>query len=264
MLTLRQAVRRAPATGSPLPMPWGNLRRRGVAFKRGELVMLAARPAAGKSAFALATATLMRVPTLYLCPDTSARSMLIRLGAMSTSRPTWEVEEEYEADPASVHLAVRTHCPDLWWGFDVESLSDIDDELAAWAEVFGQPPSLLILDNLIDITSVDGAGDEWATSRQTLRELKLIARESGACVLVLHHVGEGGATKKDGAPASRDILGRDNRLASTVLTMAMDDGNVAAVAVVKNRDGGKSDPNADDPVSFRFDPPTMRFTEGWG
>ena len=45
--------------------------------------MLAARPAQGKSAFALATAVRMQVPTLYLCPDTTARTQWIRLMAMS-------------------------------------------------------------------------------------------------------------------------------------------------------------------------------------
>jgi len=222
--------------------------------------MLAARPAQGKSAFALATAVRMQVPTLYLCPDTTARTQWIRLMAMDQGRAMWEMEALLDEDPKRAAEIVQSAHPELRWSFDVESLKDVDLEVFSWQEVYGEPPALLILDNLIDIQG--GDGDEWSSSRKTLRELKILARELSTAVLILHHVGEGGYTKQTGAPASADILGRDNRLASVVLTMAVDSGSVAAMAAVKNR-YGPSDPKAENPISFYFDKSRMRFTEGW-
>ena len=257
MLSLGQATSATPDTGAALPTPWGNLRQRGVQFRRGELHMLAARPGQGKSAFALATALKMGVPTLYLCPDTTARTQTMRLLAQTEQRPMWEIEREYDENPKDCNERARLVHPQLMWAFDVESLTDIDNEVMAWQEVWGEPPALLIVDNLIDISTLDG--DEWASSRKTLRELKMLAKELGMCVLVLHHVSESYETKREGAPASRDILGKDNRLAALVLTMNIA-GGIAGVAVVKNR-YGKSDPNAEDQVAFRFDAPRMTFEE---
>jgi len=261
MITLSQATRATPDTGQQLPQPWTNLRNRAVNFRRGELHMLAARPAQGKSAFALATALKMGVPTLYLCPDTTATTQFTRLMANHQQRPVWEMEQLLKDDPERAQEIAREAHPLLRWEFDVETLDDVDQQCMAWQEVFGDPPALLILDNLIDITS--GEADEWSSSRKTLRELKMLAKELSTAVLVLHHVGEGDNTKKDGAPASKDILGRDNRLAAVVMTMAVDAGNIAAIAVVKNR-YGPSDPKAENPVSFYFDKPKMSFEEGWG
>jgi len=222
--------------------------------------MLAARPAQGKSAFALATAVRMQVPTLYLCPDTTARTQMTRLMAMDQGRAMWEMESLLDEDPKRAEEICESAHPGLRWAFDVSSLRDVDLEVLAYQEVFGEPPALLIVDNLIDIQQ--GDGDEWSSGRKTMRELKQLARELSSAVLILHHVGEGYATKSVGAPSSQDILGKDNRLASLVLTMAIDDGNVAAMSAVKNR-YGPSDPRADDPISFYFDKTRMRFTEGW-
>ena len=259
MLTLGQATTATPDTGAALPQPWGNLRQRGVQFRRGELHMLAARPGQGKSAFALATALRMNVPTLYLCPDTTARTQVMRLLAQTEQRPMWEIEREYDENPNDCNERARQAHPQLMWAFDVESLSDIDSEVMAWQEVWGDPPSLIIVDNLIDISSLDG--DEWGSSRKTLRELKGLAKELSCAVLVLHHVSESYETKREGAPASRDILGKDNRLAALVLTMNIA-GGIAGMAAVKNR-YGQSDPNAENMVGFRFDAPRMTFEESF-
>lgn len=260
MLSLGQAVHSTPDTGSTLPNPFGNLTQRGVQLRRGELHLLCARPANGKSAFALSLALKMKVPTLYLCPDTTAKTQMMRTVAQAEGRALWEVEREIDDDPVGVAERAKSAHPGLFWSFNTESLRDIDNEVMAYQEVFGTPPAFLIVDNLIDIAIQDG--DEWGGNRKTLRELKGLAKELSMCVLVLHHVSESVLTKKDGAPASRDILGKDNRLAALVLTMGIDEGSHVAMAIVKNR-YGKSDPDAIDPVGFRFDGPKMTFQETW-
>ncbi len=259
--TLRQAVRRQPHVGAALPQPWRNLSRLGVEFRRGELTLVAAQPASGKSAFALATVALMRVPALYLCPDTSARSMLTRLASMMFSLPYWESRDWFDRDPEDLHARLAEAVPNLRWEFDVDSLAGIDDELAAWSEVFGDGTlQLLVVDNLTDIVVADGEG-HWQAMRDTLVELKKLARQHEIAVMCLHHVGETKDVKEEGAPRSRDIAGKDTKAASTVLTMGMDSGGVVSMACVKNRDSGKSDKNAEFPVTFRFDGPRMTFSE---
>ena len=66
--------------------------------------MFAGAPGAGKSTLALALATWMKVPTLYVSADTGAHTMSMRLFSMLTGKSQDEAEKLLSSD---VKFALR-------------------------------------------------------------------------------------------------------------------------------------------------------------
>lgn len=255
-VALDQVSRRADAGGHALPTAWPSLEAEGVSIRGSELTVIAGQPAAGKSAFALATALRMAVPTLYFAADTAAWTMAIRAIAMQTGMPQDQVEYRLASDPHFADGAFDS-MRFIRWCFDsAPSLDDIDDEVAAYEEVWGINPQLIVIDNLIDVS--DGE-EEFAALRRTTKELKYLARETGAAVLVLHHVTEAFHVNEGNAPSRSSILGKDTRLPALVLTITNDQGFLG-VAVVKNR-YGKCDPSGRTVTWFSFDGSRMSINE---
>lgn len=256
MQALDQAARAADAGGHPLPTAWPSLSAQGVEIRGSELTVIAGQPAAGKSAFALATAMRMGVPTLYFCADTAAWTMAIRAIAMTTGMAQDQVEYKLSSDPHFADGAFDS-IRYIRWCFDsAPTLDDIDDEVAAYEEVWGRQPQLIVIDNLIDVS--DGE-EEFSALRRTTKELKFLARNTGAAVLILHHVTEAVHVAEGNAPGRGSILGKDTRLPALVLTITNDQGFLG-VAVVKNR-YGKCDPSGRTVTWFTFDGSRMSINE---
>ena len=218
--------------------------------------MLAGQPGGGKSAFALATAVRTGVPTLIFSADTAAWTAGVRLAAMLTGGTQEICEESMKRDPAwaAEVLAPARH---IRWCFDAAPTLDVIDlELLAYEEVFGKPPALIIVDNLIDVSDGD---EEFAALRRTSKELKFLARDTGAAVLALHHTLEGHGSN-DGAPGRRELMGKDSRMPALVLTIGRVEEIYLAVAVVKNR-YGPFDPSGKDQDFFYFDGARMAVTD---
>ena len=256
MLSLGQASRAADVGGHALPAAWPSLTGRGIEIRSSELTVIAGAPASGKSSFALATAYRMGVPTLYICADTAAWTVTLRAIAMVTGLHQYQVEERLLADPHSCDGALEDLKKIKWCFEPSPSLDDIDQEVAAYEEVFGRNPELIVVDNAIDVA--DGP-DEWQSLRQTMRELKYLAADSGAAVIVLHHVTEAIHVPEGQAPPRYSILGKDTRLPSLVLTLTNQEGWIGC-AVVKSR-YSESDPQGKNPLWWSFDGSRMRLVE---
>lgn len=256
METLGQAARKTDAGGHALPAPWPALQAKGVEFRQGELTVIAGQPAAGKSAFALASAARIGRPTLYICADTAAWTVTLRAIAMQTGLHQHQVEARLLADPHSCDGALDD-LKFIRWCFEPNpTLDDIDNEVRAYEELYGANPDLIVVDNAIDVA--DGP-DEWGAIRRTMRELKFLAGDSGAAVVVLHHVTEAIPLPDNQAPARSSILGKDSRLPALVLTVVNQD-DYLGVAVVKSR-YSKCDPSGRDVTWHSFDGSRMRITE---
>lgn len=100
MQSLARLISRPDVGGEPLPGVFRMLVNHDVIFRRGEMALVAAPPGGAKTAFALALARKLRVPTLYFCPDSSATTILVRLICAETGRSRAEVEHQIEIDPA--------------------------------------------------------------------------------------------------------------------------------------------------------------------
>lgn len=102
----------------------------------------------------------------------------------------------------------------------------------------GHNPSLIVVDNLIDIS--DGGGEEFSQMRQTMKELKYLARLTNAAVLVLHHTSE--AYDGHPCPPRSAIQGKVSQLPALICSVAQTATGDLAVAPLKNR-YGKADPS---------------------
>jgi hypothetical protein len=213
--------------------------------------MFAAVPGAGKSSLALALALKMKVPTLYISADTNAHTMAMRLASMISGKSQSDVEHKLNEDLGWTRatLSKGSH---IVWSFDSSpSLQDIDEEVQAFEELWGCPPVCIIVDNLMDIAT-DG-GEEFASMRAIMKELKFLARATNAAVVVLHHTSE--AIPGTPCQPRSALQGKVAQLPALICTLGVA-GTSMAVAPVKNR-YGRASANGDNPTWLAFNPEYM-------
>ena len=255
MKTLRRSINKPEVGGEPLPPAFAAFERAGIILRRAEVTVVAGTPGAGKSSVALAIAVKTKYPTLYFSADTNAHTMAMRLIAMSGHMTQTAAELLLKREPDKAHelLQINNH---LFWSFDSSpTLKDLDEEVSAFETVWGRSPALIVVDNLMDI-AMDGH-DEFGGMRAAMKELKYLARDTNAAVLVLHHTKEG----FEGYPCQprSAIQGLVNQIPAMVLTigqMKQGDDTYLCVAPVKNR-YGRADQTGNNYVSLAFNPDSM-------
>lgn len=236
-----------------LPSPYRFMDRRGWKLRLGSLVIVASAPKTGKTAVALDICRRLHLRTLIISADTDENTMAQRLASQVTGRTMVDLEDDWDA----VVEAVRDQ-DWLWFGTPngAPTLEDIDEEVRAFAEAWGAPPEVIVIDNLINVQADDG--DEFRGLRQITAALHQLARASGALVLALHHVtGEW----EDGTapPPRRALHGKISKLPEQVFTLGGSPGGLG-VACVANR-FGPSDPLAEEPEFLYTDWSVMRVSE---
>jgi len=252
MRTLVRTIGKTEAGGEPLPPVFRAFDIAKINLRRSEVSMFAGAPGTGKSTLALAIALRTNVPTLYISADTGAHTMSMRLFSMITGKSQEDAEQilKYNIDEAKDELASTNH---IKWSFDAApSLNDIDEEVLAFEELHGENPHLIVLDNLIDIT--DGGGEEWSGMRSVMKEIKYLARDTNAAILLLHHTSEAFDGKP--CPPRASIQGKVSQLPALICTMAQLDNGLLAVAPVKNR-YGKANASGEQAVYLSFSPEYM-------
>ena len=173
---------------TPLPDVWKGLAAEGIKFRRGQVCMVAAAPNAGKSMFALIYAIKANVPTLFFSADTDTATVMMRSVSHLSghSQVTVEANLSDNSQYYNAHLDKLSH---IKWVFDSSpNIDDLELEIRAYVELYGHPPELIVIDNLMNITAE--TDNEWAGLRAIMMELHDMARKTEACVLVLHHVSE--------------------------------------------------------------------------
>jgi predicted ATP-dependent serine protease len=237
VLRLDRAWKSAHTLAQPLPVVWKDLETKDIKFRRGQVCMVAAAPNAGKSMFALIYAIKSKVPTLFFSADTDTATVMLRAAAHVSGHTQETVENQiaYNSDAYASNLEDISH---IQWVFDSSpNLDDIEDEIKAYIELYGIPPQLIVIDNLMNVAAE--SDNEWAGLRQIMMDLHDMARKTEACVLVLHHVSEqseyGPGTFP---PHRRAIHGKVSQLPALILTLGYDPiGHCLRVAAVKNRFG---------------------------
>lgn len=253
MRTLARAVGSKDIGGEPLPHVFRTFEANKVVIRRAEISMIAGTPGAGKSTLALALALRSKVPTLYVSADTNAHTMAMRLLSMITGKPQSDAELLLNDDVDGSRKIINEASGHIFWSFEsAPTLSDIDQEVLAFEELWGCAPTLIVVDNLMDIAN-DG-GEEFAGMRSTIKELKYLARDTNAAVLILHHTKESYV----GNPCQpRSALqGMVAQLPALICTVGTNAPGYIAVAPVKNR-YGKADPSGDTAFWLQFNPEIM-------
>lgn len=237
MLDLSRAWGGVLTKATPLPDVWAGLAKEQIKFRRGQVCMVAAAPNAGKSMFALIYAIKAKVPTLFFSADTDTTTVMMRVAAHTSGHSQVTVESNLANDSHYYdhHFDKSSH---IKWVFDSSpSIDDLELEIRAYVELYGQAPELIIIDNLMNVAAE--TDNEWSGLRAIMIELHDMARKTEACVMVLHHVSEQseyGSPSKP--PARRAIHGKVSQLPALILTLGYDPNQATlAVAPVKNRFG---------------------------
>lgn len=215
--------------------------------------MVAAPPGAGKSALGLDIAAKVKRPTLYFSADSTEITMAARLAAGLTGRLLFDVEQQILRDPEWAGGLLR-QMDHIRWSFDSSpAFEDIDAEVAAFEEVWGEPPHLCVIDNVTDVA--DDGGDEFSALRYTMKGLKYLARVSNSAVLALHHTSEG--IESNPCPPRKAIHGKISQMPAVILTIGPAQGGFMPVCCVKNRQG-PADITGQTAMWLTFDPSVMR------
>ena len=243
---------------------WDALDQKGTTPRRGQLVLICAGPGTGKSAFILAYALKSKVPTLYFSADSDAFTQLSRsvsiLSGCTLEKATRAVRNEdigevaKKLDPLPIRFNYKAS----------PSLDVIEESLAAYDALYEDFPALIIVDNITNVRTDSSEGDDPLAGLEGLRDyLHEMARETGACVVGLHHV-TGPHNDGDSPIPLSGIKGQIGRVPEMILTLhRVSDGygpDQLNVSTVKNR-GGKADPSGNDFASLEFSGETMQIRD---
>lgn len=174
----------------------------------------------------------IELPILYISNDSDEATVAQRLYSRRTGIPSHLAEEILQNDPKAAAQAL-SDASHIRWSFDSSpSLKDIEEEIEAFEELFGEPPHLIVVDILYKVDHVEDS--EHTSINRVVSYLDFLARESGACVLIIHHTSE--RTRGTGTQGRSDILQQVARLPVLMLTLAYRNG-ILSISPVKNRHG---------------------------
>ena len=265
MYTPRQSLYIRGSAGDPLPSVWKALDAKGTQLRRGQLALVCAGPGTGKSAFVLAYALKSKVPTLYFSADSDAFTQLSRsvsiLSGESLDRTTRMVRN---ADITEEIAAELDRIPIRFNYKASPSLDVIEESMLAYDALYEDYPALVVVDNITNVRTDASDGDDPFAGLESLMDyLHTMARETGACVVGLHHV-TGPHNDGDSPIPLSGIKGQIGRVPELILTLhRYSDGfgpDQLNVSTVKNR-AGKSDPSGNDFASLEFVGETMRIAD---
>lgn len=265
MYTLRQSVFIKGSAGDPLPTVWKSLE--GSPFLRGQLALCCAAPGIGKSAFILTYALRAQVPTMYFSADSDAFTQATRAASILTAQPMGSSAEQIRTgrlNPATSQALEQVSMIQFEYAAS-PTLEKIRDCLKAFTQKYGDPPALIVVDNITDVFSgIDNnAEDPFSGLEGLMASLHELSRETAACVVGLHHVT--GSYNNGNIPIPLSgIKGQIGRVPELVLTLhrtGFDYGpDQFNVSTVKNR-AGKADTSGLSYVTLDFEGDTMQIRD---
>jgi AAA domain len=269
--TLSRSVTRGVIGKEPLPPAFASWESRGIKFRRASVSMLAGLPGSHKTRITLNAMVNMRTPTLAFSTDSDADTVASRLLAIGTQTPTDVTEDWLRTEPEKCKRLLAQY-DFLSWSFRPDpSLDDIWLEAYAYHEREGAYPQQIVVDIASDVGH--DTGDEWGSLRDLMRQSKVLARETEAHVLLVHHAADSERTKRP-CPRRSDIHGKVAAIPEVIVTCGVTGTGDLHVACVKNRHA-KADADANDHFPMYLDaarsivadyremPPQHAFA-GWG
>lgn len=250
MRTLSAAARRPAETGGFLRDVFTPLANAGIRFRAGTATYVAGVPGAMKTGFTLYLVGRLGLPALYFSADSEDFEMVERAGAMMTGDTMQQVRANPEAyaehlDSLPIRMVFE----------DSPTYSDVELEVAAYAEVFGDFPKIIVIDNLLNLSGE--SEDEWGAHRDHAKVLHKLTRITRAAVFVLCHMGEDKVDPAASPQPRTKLQGKVSQLPKVILSLAFD-GSVLKIAAVKNR-FGPADASGRNYVELHVDPARSQF-----
>lgn len=263
MLTLVQSAAVRGSAGEPLPVVWKGLEEQGSLFRRGQLALVAAGPGTGKSAFVLNYALRSGVSCLYFSADSDAYVQLSRSLAILGDMNMKEAGELVLAEDYDKIQNAVGQVPVRFSYNSSPSLEHIETQAMAYEELFGDFPELIVIDNALDV-EFDAADDQAQSLDQLMGWLHDMARQTEACVIVLHHVTGPYNDAQNPIPLS-GVKGQIGRVPELILTLHKQGGGYGShetlcVSTVKNR-GQRADPSGNTFTELTFEGYRMSITD---
>nr|SBO90598.1 Phage protein [Nonomuraea gerenzanensis] len=181
---------------------------------------------------------------MYFSADSDESEQYSRAVSILTGTPLAEVLEAMEkGETADYDKLLNERLDMVRMDFNAApTLDDIDNNVRAYAYLYGRWPEVIVVDNLRDVV-YDEVAETHVAQENVLGWLKDLARQTQACVIVLHHVtGEW----EDGTrpiPLS-GLRGKVGKIPQMCLTLFTEEdefgGQGLGIAIVKNRGGRAS------------------------
>lgn len=223
---------------------------------RSQTVLIVGQPGSGKSMLSLFLATrlaMQGVRVLYISSDTDEQTQSMRAAAISggmTVKDAYEsLDTEREAKLEEAFMRFESNLV-----IDETSdptLDDIEAEILAVNEAWGAPPEVIVVDVLANVSMDD---EEWAGARAATQYFHSLARKTGACIMICHHVSEA-RSKPDWPAPLGAVQGRVNAMPEQVWSVALVEEDFK-VAAVKNRHG-RANKKAENAFSLGCEPERM-------
>jgi hypothetical protein len=214
--------------------------------------MLAGVPGSHKTRIMLNGVVNMRVPTLAFSTDSDQDTIASRLLAINTRMPTSETEDWLRTDPDKCRRILAQYDFMRWEFMPNPSLDDVWLSAYAYHETEGIWPHQIVVDIASDIGH--DTGDEWGSLRDLMRQSKVLARETEAHVLLVHHCADSERTKRP-CPRRSDIHGKVAAIPEVIVTCGVDGTGSLHAACVKNRHA-KASADADIRIPMTLDAAT--------
>lgn len=253
MGNLSLAMRARGDEGEALPTVFTQLEALGARVRRGQVTLIAGAPGRGKSAIATHLAVNLEysdmgdgVPSLYFSADSDRMTLGTRVAAGILHKNLQDVEELLTRQDHETWQLIADVTQHIWWNFDSAlTLQDINDEIEAYALVWGEYPHLIVVDNLNNVS--DGAGESKDTQDRVMDYLAQVARHTSAAVVVLHHVTGAYEDGQTPVPLS-GLMNKVGKRPRLIITLYQHDSNILGACIVKNTTG-RADPAAQDVVA---------------
>lgn len=222
--------------------------------------MVAAGAGTGKSAFTLTKALKSKVPTLYFSADSDSYTQSTRSAAIMAEVSVEAANKAVLANDLGTLADSLVDIP-IRFNYDASpSLDTIETCVEAYEEVYGEYPALIVIDNITNVRIGGDGDDDPFSGLEGLNDyLHTMARETGACVVGLHHVTGPYNDAEKPIPLS-GVKGQISRVPEMILTLFKPGPDRIGVSAVKNR-GGKADPSGNDYVELEFTGEMMRIRD---
>lgn len=258
-------MRARGAGGEPIPTGWKALDNAGIVFRRGQLVLIAAGPGTAKSALTLALTIQSEVPSMIFSADSDAFTQMTRSISILTDIPLSETTEMVLTESIPPDISKLMSSVPLRIDYESSpSPDDIEEILEAYWELFGEYPTLIVIDNITNVSGVGGEDDDYSTGLEGLMDyLHSMARETAACVIGLHHV-TGPYNDGDKPIPLSGVKGQIARVPEMVLTLHKrrvdEETMILCISKVKVR-GGQPDPSGNTWAELAFIGSRMSFRD---